>query len=77
MNNNNGGPPTGYDMPDDKTGTFPVAVALQVKNLTKFIKHMQEAVKEDDGSTLMLYFNRKDIALRDSKGVLTVIITLD
>jgi len=77
MNNNNGGPSTGSQVPDEKKGTFPVAVALEVKCLPKFINHMQGIVAEDDGGTLLLFFNRKDIQLRDEKGVLTVIITLD
>ncbi len=78
INNNNGGSPR-KDGANNKSalGTFPVAVAIKVENLSKLIKNLEEACATDKESGLLMYLNRDDIQLSDSNGVLRVIITLD
>ena len=78
INNNNGGSPR-RDESNNKSalGTFPVAVAIKVENLSKLIKNLEEACANDKESGLLMYLNRDDIKLSDSNGVLRVIITLD
>ncbi len=78
MSGDNGSQPDyeGKSMPEH-LGTFPVAVALHVKDLPKFIKNMKQAVDDDNDGTLLMYFNRNDIQLADYKGVIRITLTLD
>ena len=78
MNGDNGSQSDyeGKSMPEN-LGTFPVAVALHVKNLPKFIENMKQAVDDDNDVTLLMYFNRNDIHLGDYKGVIRITLTLD
>ena len=78
MGNNNGSQSDyeGDSIPEH-TGTFPVAVALHVKNLPKFMNNMKQTVDKDDDGTLLMYFNRNDIQLSDNNGVIRITLTLD
>lgn len=61
----------------DNTGTFPVAVALEIKNLPRFLHNINQAVDDDQDGTLLMYFNRNDIQLSDKNGVIRITLTLD
>ena len=65
------------DSRPEHIGTFPVAVALHVKNLPKFMNNMKQTVDKDNDGTLLMYFNRNDIQLSDNNGVIRITLTLD
>jgi hypothetical protein len=78
MSSTNGDRNDHHDIPiSNHTGTFPVAVALHVTNLPKFMQNMENAVDDGKDGSLLMYFNRNDIKLSDSNGVIRITLTLD
>lgn len=78
MSSNNGDQSDFDGIPiSNNTGTFAVAVALHVTNLPKFMANMESAVDEGKDGSLLMYFNRNDIKLSDSQGVIRITLTLD